>query len=153
MSSLLTRSTLALTGLCSAAALFIAVATSTSTPSSHLPMHQVQAVDRVHKGDLLTPLRASKDMGSSISVELPGTSDIVIRDGAGNTLFAVNNAARATTIAKQRDRSAPAPKANQAIELDFSPGCESAFSPYAEPSKARIIGRCMSSINSQAEVT
>jgi hypothetical protein len=147
MPSLLTRSTLALTGLSSAAVLFIGVATSTSTPSSHLPMHQVQAVDRVHKGDLLTPLRASKDMGSSISVELSGTSNIVIRDRAGNTLFAVNNAARATTIAKQRDR--PAPKANQATELDSPPGCESAFSPYAEPSKARIIGRCMSSIISQ----
>jgi hypothetical protein len=110
-------------------------------------------VDRAHKGDLLTRLRASKDARSSISVELSERSDIVIRDSAGNILFAVNNAARATTIAKQRDRSAPAPKANQPIELDFPPGCEGAFSPYAEPSKARIIGRCMSSIVSQTEVT
>jgi hypothetical protein len=150
MSSLRTRSILALTGLYSAAAVCVAVATSAS---SHLPVHQVQSVDRAHKGGLLTRFTASKDAGPSISVELSGRSDVVIRDSAGNILFAVNNAARATTIAKQRDRSAPAPKANQPVELDLPAGCEGAFSAYAEPSKARIIGRCMSTIVSQAEVT
>jgi hypothetical protein len=153
MSSLRTRSILAFTGLYSAAALCMAVANSASTPSSHLPVHQVQSVDRAHKGGLLTRFTASKDAGPSISVELPGRSDVVIRDSAGNILFAVNNSARATTIAKQRDRSASAPKANQPAELDLPDGCEGAFSAYAEPSKARIIGRCISSIVSQAEVT
>jgi hypothetical protein len=101
----------------------------------------------------MTRFTASKDAASSISVELSGRSDVVIRDSAGNILFAVNHAARATTIAKQRDRSAPTPKANQPVELDLPAGCEGAFSPYAEPSKATIIGRCMSSIVSRAEVT
>jgi hypothetical protein len=150
MSSLRTRSIIALTGLYSAAALCIAVATSAS---SHLPVHQVQSVDRAHKGSLLTRFTARKDAGSSISVELSGRADVVIRDSAGNILFAVNYAARATTIAKQRDRSASAPKANQPVELDLPAGCEGAFSAYAEPSKARIIGRCISSIASQAEVS
>ena len=108
-------------------------------------------MDRAHKGGLLTRFTASKDAGPSISVELSGRSDVVIRDSAGNILFAVNNAARATTIAKQRDRSAPAPKANQPVELDLPAGCEGAFSAYAEPSKARIIGRCMSGIVFRAE--
>jgi hypothetical protein len=150
MSSLRTCSILALIGLYSAAALCMAVATSAS---SHLSVHQVQSVDRAHKGGLLTRFTASKDAGPSISVELSGRSDVVIRDSAGNILFAVNNAARATTIAKQRDRNAPAPKANQPVELDLPAGCEGAFSAYAEPSKAKIIGRCMSTIVSQAEAT
>jgi hypothetical protein len=150
MSSLRTRSILALTGLYSAAALCIAVATSAS---SDLPVDQVQWVDRARKGDLLSRFPASKDGGFSMSVELSRGSDVVIRDSAGNILFAVNNAARAITITKQRNRRAPAPKANQPVELDLPAGCEGLFSPYAEPSKARIIGRCMSSIVSQAEVT
>jgi hypothetical protein len=153
MSCLRTRSILALTGLYSISALSIGVAISTSIPTTHLPIHQVQSVDRAHKGGLLTRFTAPKDAGASISVELSGRSDVVIRDNAGNILFAVNNSARATTIAKQRDRSAPAPKANKPVELDLPAGCEGAFSPYAEPSKATIIGRCMSSIVSQPEVT
>jgi hypothetical protein len=109
-------------------------------------------VDRAHKGGLLTRFIALKDAGNSISVELSGRSDVVIRD-AGNILFAVNISARVTTIAKQRDRSAPAPKANKPTELELPAGCEGSFSSYAEPSKATIIGRCMSSIVFQAEVT
>jgi hypothetical protein len=152
MSCLRTRSILALHGLYSISALSVGFAISTSTPPSHLPIHQVQSVDRTHKGGLLTRFIAPKDAGASISVELSGRSDVVIRDNAGNILFAVNNSARATTI-KQRDRSAPAPKANKPAELDLPAGCEGFFSPYAEPSKATIIGRCMSSIVSQAEET
>jgi hypothetical protein len=153
MSCLRTCSILALTGLCSMSALSIVVATSASTSTSHLPIHQVQLVDRAHKGSLLTRFTVSKDAGRSISVELSGRSDVVIRDSAGNILFSVNNATQATTIAKQRYRSAPVPKASQPVELELPAGCEGAFSPYAEPSKATIIGRCMSSIVSQAEVT
>jgi hypothetical protein len=85
-------------------------------------------------------------------VELSARSDVVIRDKAGNILFAVDNAARATTIAKQSARSAPAMKANSPAKVDLPAGCEGAFSPYAEPSKARIIGRCMSGIFFQAKV-
>jgi hypothetical protein len=153
MSSLRTHTVLALTGLYSAATLFIAVATSASTLSSYpLTAHQTQSVDRVHKGDLLTHPATPKDAAPSISVQLSAKSDVVVRDRAGNILFAVDNAMRATTVAKQSGRSAPALKASPPAEMDLPAGCEGAFSPYAEPSKARIIGRCMSGIASQAEV-
>ena len=84
-------------------------------------------------------------------MEMSGRSDVVIRDREGNILFAVDNAARATTIGKQSGRSAPPLKTYPPAEIDLPAGCEGAFSAYAEPSKARIIGRCMSGIFSQAE--
>jgi hypothetical protein len=151
MSSLRTRTFLALTGLYSVAALFIAVATSASTPSSPpVAAYQPLSVDRAHKGDRWTYSKVA-DADSSISVEMSGRSDVVIRDRAGNILFAVDNAARATTVGKQSGRSVPALKTNPPTEIDLPAGCEGAFSPYAEPSKAKIVGRCMSGIASQAE--
>jgi hypothetical protein len=147
MSGLCTRGVLALTGLYSAAALAIAVTTSASTPSSSLVgVHQSQLVDRAHKGDRVRRFEAPKEVGPSISVELSGRSDVVVRDRAGNIFFAVDNAVRATTIAKQSGQSAPALKAKSPAEVDLPDG------PYAEPSEARIVGRCMSGIFSQAEV-
>jgi hypothetical protein len=141
MSSLRTSSVLALTGL---SALFIAVATSASTPSSSPVADRAgQSVDRAHKGDLMTHLVVLKDAGPSIFVESFGNSDVVIRDRAGTILFAVDNATRATTVAKQSG-GAPRPKKSPAAERELPDGCEGAFSPYAEPSKAKIIGRCMS---------
>jgi hypothetical protein len=152
MSSLRTRTVLALTGLYSVAALFIAVATSASTPSSApVAVHQPQTVDRALKGDRLTHSKTARDASSSISVEMLGRSDVVIRDRAGNILFAVDNAARATTIGKQSGRSIPALKTYPPAEVDLPAGCEGAFSRYAEPSKARIIGRCMSGVFSSTE--
>jgi hypothetical protein len=153
MSSLRTRSVLALAGLYSAAALSLAVATiASTTPSSPVAIHQLQWVDRIHKGDLLTHSKTPKDTGSSISVELSARSDVTIRDRAGNVLFAVDNTARATTMAKQPGHSTPPLKTNLPVEMELPTGCEGAFSSYAEPSKARIIGRCMSGIFSQAEM-
>jgi hypothetical protein len=132
--------------------LFVAVATSASTPSSSpVDIHQSQSVDRAFKGDRLTHSKTARDTGSSISVEMSGRSDVVIRDRVGNILFAVDNAARATTIGKQSGRAVPALKTNPPADMDLPAGCEGAFSPYAEPSKARIIGRCMSGILSQTE--
>jgi hypothetical protein len=156
MSSLRTRAVLALSGLYSAAALFMAVATSAPAPSP-IAVHQPQSVDRVHKGDSLTHSKTAKDPGSSISVVMSGRSDVVIRDRAGNILFAVDHAARATTvgkptIGKQSGGSDPVLKTDRPTEMDLPAGCEGAFSPYAEPSKAKIIGRCMSVISSQSGV-
>jgi hypothetical protein len=152
MSSLRTLTVLALTGLYSAATLSIAVATFASTPSSSpVALQRPQSVDRVHKGDLLTHSKTSKGASPPISVELSARSDVLIRDREGNILFAVDNTARATTIAKQPGRAAPALRANPPAEMDLPAGCEGAFSLYAEPSKARIIGRCMSGIPTQAD--
>jgi hypothetical protein len=153
MSGLRTRSILALTGLYPAAALVIAVITSASTASSSLVgVHQSRLVDRALKGDRLRHFEAPKDVGPSIPVESSGSSDVVIRDRAGNILFAVNNAARATIIAKQSGRSAPALKAKLPAERNLPYGCEGAFSPYAEPSKSQNNRTMMSGIFSQAEV-
>jgi hypothetical protein len=139
-------------GLFSVAVLFVAVATSASTTpsSSHVAVDQAHSVDRSHKGDRLTPSKAFTSAGSSIAVELSGKSDLVIHNREGNILFAVDNAARRTTIAKQSSRSAARPyKVTTPPERDLPEGCEGAFSSYAEPSKARIVGRCVSSILSR----
>jgi hypothetical protein len=135
-------------GIYMAAILLVAVATSGSTPSSsRVAMDQAQSVDRSHKGDRVTRSKAFTRAGSAIAVELAGKTDLVIRDRAGNILFAVDNAARATTVAKQSGRDASSPsKVNPPAEEDLPEGCEGAFSPYAEPSKARVVGRCVSSI-------
>jgi hypothetical protein len=108
-------------------------------------------VQRALKGDRSTHSKTARDAGSSISVEMSGRSDVVLRDRAGNILFAVDSAARATTIGKQSGGGVPVLKTYPPTEMDLLSGCEGAFSPYAEPSKARIIGRCMSGIFSQAE--
>jgi hypothetical protein len=153
MSDLCTRVVLALTGLYSASALFVVVGTSDPTPSSSpIAVHQPQSVDRLHKGDRLARSKALTDGGASIVVEVSGKSDVVVRDREGNILFGVDNATRATTVAKQSGRVLPDPKENSPIETELPVGCEGAFSSYAEPSKARIIGRCMSSISPQTEV-
>jgi hypothetical protein len=144
MSSLRTSTVLALTGLYPAAALLIALAISASTPSSSpIADRGRQSVDRAHKGDLLTHLVVGKDAGPSIFVQSSGNSDVVIRDRAGRILFAVDNATRATTVAKQSG-GAPRLKMSPSTEKELPDGCEGAFSSYAEPAKAKIIGRCMS---------
>ena len=139
-------------GIYMAAILLVAVATSGSTrSSSRVAVDQAQSVDRSHKGDRVTRSKAFTRAGSAIAVELAGKTDLVIRDRAGNILFAVDNAARATTIGKPSGRSVPALKTYPPAEVDLPAGCEGAFSPYAEPSKARIIGRCMSGVFSPTE--
>jgi hypothetical protein len=152
MSGVRTCTILALSGLYSAATLFIAVTTSSSTTSSSpVDIHQPQSVDRTLKGDRFTHSKTARDASSSISVEMSGRSDVIIRDRAGNILFAVDNAARATTIGKQSGRGAPAQKTNNPpADMDLPAGCEGAFSAYVEPSKARMIGRCMTGIPSQS---
>jgi hypothetical protein len=78
---------------------------------------------------------------------------VVIRDRGRNILFALDNRARATTIAKQfGGRSIPPLRVTPPTEIDLPVGCEGAFSRYAEPSKARIIGRCMSNVFLQSEM-
>jgi hypothetical protein len=141
-------------GLWSAAVLSVAVVASASTTpsSSHAVVDRTQSVDQSRKGDRAPYARTFTAVGPSISVQSSGTSDVVVRDRDGNILFAVDNAARATTIAKQSGRNAASPLNATPAEKDLPDGCEGAFSPYAEPSKARIIGRCVSSIFPQAEM-
>jgi hypothetical protein len=148
MSSHRNRCILVHTGIYIAAILLVAVATSAPTPSpSRAAVDQAQSVDRSHKSDRVTRSKAFTRAGSAIAVELSGKTDLVIRDREGNILFAVDNAARATTVAKQSGRDATSSsRVSPPAEGDLPEGCEGAFSPYAEPSKARVVGRCVSSI-------
>ena len=64
-------------------------------------------------------------------------------EGSCNILFAVDRSARTTTVGKQRRQRASSPPA---VERALPDGCEGAFSPYAEPARAQVIGRCVSGV-------
>jgi hypothetical protein len=106
MLSLRIHSSLALALLYSAAALFVAIAPSASTrtsfPAAVNPSH---SVDHFHKGDRLTASKTLDGAGFSISVQMSGRSDVLVHDRKGNIIFAVDNAAHLTIIAKQSGRS------------------------------------------------
>jgi hypothetical protein len=102
-------------------------------------------VERSHKGDRLTHFQTGGGANYSIAVEVTATSNVIVRDKGGNILFAVDHSSRTTTVGKQIKRRAVFPEPRE-VESELPDGCEGAFSPYAEPSKARIIGRCVSYI-------
>jgi hypothetical protein len=136
---------------CSAAA-FIGLATSAFSTSSSReargsqePLSQPGTITRTLKGDRLTHSTNMSGPGNSIAVELFGTSDVVVRDPNGTILFAVSHSARTTTVGKQRGPRPTFPS-TAAEDKELPDGCEGAFSPYVEPNKAHIIGRCVSAI-------
>jgi hypothetical protein len=137
---------------CSAGLLLVGVATSASSPSFsprkpslRLVGPPASTVERSHKGDRLTHLQSRGGANYSIAVEMTATSNVIVRDKGGNILFAVDHSSRTTTVGKQIKRRAVFPEPRE-VERELPDGCEGAFSPYAEPSKARIIGRCVSYI-------
>jgi hypothetical protein len=73
-------------------------------------------------------------------------ASVVVRDVEGNIIFAVDHLARTTTVGKQHSRRGTFPNNPTAVERELPEGCEGAFSPYVDPDKAHIIGRCVSSI-------
>jgi hypothetical protein len=88
----------------------------------------------------------------AISVEITGQSSsaITVRDRDGSLIYQVDPANHMTIVAKHRDRTRPlavtshGATSQPAISLPLPDGCESAFSPYASPNRAHIIGRCIS---------
>jgi hypothetical protein len=110
---------------------------------SRLVEPPTSTVERSHKGDRLMHFQTSGGASYSIAVEVTATSNVIVRDKGGNILFAVDQSSRTTTVGKQIKRRAVVPGPGEA-ERELPDGCEGAFSPYAEPSKARIIGRCVS---------
>jgi hypothetical protein len=89
----------------------------------------------------------------AFSVEIAGQSDstITVRDRDGSLLYRVDPANRTTIVAKRENRTRPiavtlqdATSQQPIISLPLPDGCESAFSPYAAPNKAHVIGRCIS---------
>jgi hypothetical protein len=138
----------ALVGGCSAALMLIGVATSASSTSSttHQAFAPSVSIERAGKADLLKPVKGSMGASDAIAVDLTGPSDVVIRDRAGNILFAVDHAARTTTVGKQRKPVATFPETPQATQRALPDGCEGAFSPYVDPARAHIIGKCVSGL-------
>jgi hypothetical protein len=134
-------------GCCSAALLFIGVATSaSSTSSTHQGVVSSVSVKRAGKADQLTPIKSSPGAMDAIAIELTGPADLVIRDRDGNILYAVDHTTRTTTVGKKRRESETFPNILKAGERALPDGCEGAFSPYVEPAKAHIIGRCVSGV-------
>ena len=143
-------------GCFSAAVLLVTVATSASSPSFSTASRAATSSDRVQveqfssrvdrslKGDRPSYVKTG---GASfyIGIEATATSNVIVRDKDGNILFAVDHSSRTTTVGKSKGRAAgPTP----AVEQELPDGCEGAFSPYVNPSKARVIGRCVSGLSS-----
>jgi hypothetical protein len=133
------------TALCAAVVMLIAQGTSAlSNPSRSATPASVAHVDRTAKSDRLARARGSQASANAVAIELSGPSDVVIRDQRGNIVFAVDHSARTTTVGKQGGRRLTSPEVPGEAQKPLPEGCEGAFSPYVEPSKAHILGRCLS---------
>jgi hypothetical protein len=136
-----------LAGCCAAAVFLIGVATSAfSSSSSRQVLDPSASVERAGKADRLMHVEGLVSADDVIAVELTGPSDIVIRDRYGNVLFAMDHSARMTTVGKRRGRRAIFPEVPGKEEQALPEGCEGAFSPYVEPARAHILGRCISGV-------
>jgi hypothetical protein len=94
-----------LAGFCSTALLIGHATSAYSTSSSREAQEFVSAtIERTLKGDRLTHSTNIAGPSNQLAIDLFGTSDVVVRDAAGNILFAVNHLARTTTVGKQRSR-------------------------------------------------
>jgi hypothetical protein len=87
-----------------------------------------------------------QSLPNTIAIELTGPSDVVIRDRRGFIVFAVDHLTRTTIVGKQGGGPVNSPAAPTQAHEPVPEGCEGAFSPYVEPAKAHILGRCLSSI-------
>jgi hypothetical protein len=107
-------------------------------------------VERAAKGD--RTLRPFNVGAPAFSVEIAGQSDatVTIRDRDGSVPYRVDPASRVTIVAKRTNRTRPIEVPSEdatilpVISLPLPDGCESAFSPYAAPNRAHVIGRCIS---------
>jgi hypothetical protein len=85
-----------------------------------------------------------------VEIEAQPNSAITVRNPDGSLIYQIDPTNRMTIVAKRtgRTHSIPAtsatPQEMPAISLPLPEGCEGAFSPYAAPDKAHIIGRCIS---------
>jgi len=126
-----------------------------ATPRTDSPAAAAAAVERSHKGSLLVrPFGRTGAEIPVVEVEVNGRLDaaITLRDRDGQVLYRADPVRQVTTVAKRAPaRVAPAPPAavpvsTPAPESAMPDGCEGAFSPYAAPHMAHVIGRCISSL-------
>jgi hypothetical protein len=133
------------TALCAASLMLIAQGTSAlSNPSTSDTPESVSHVDRMAKSDRLMRPRGTENSPNAVAIEFSGPSDVVIRDQRGNIVFAVDHSARTTIVGKQGGGRPTSPNVPDDAHKPLPEGCEGAFSPYVEPSKAYILGRCLS---------
>jgi hypothetical protein len=122
-------------------------------------------IERVWKGDRLAPPVAADAADLAFaSVEVAGRFDsaIIVRDKNGRLLYSADPASQTTVIAKRtmtRERSPPMenlepadPKRAASPPGEMLDGCKGAFSPYAAPRMAHIVGRCISGIAGKVQV-
>jgi hypothetical protein len=115
------------------------------------------AVERAHKSSLLVrPFGKTGAEVPVVEIEVNGRLDaaITLRDRDGQVLFRADPVNHVTTVAKRTTarRAVNAPTAAEpettpptaAPEVAMPEGCEGAFSPYAAPRMANVIGRCIS---------
>jgi hypothetical protein len=129
--------------LCACAAVF----------SAGWTLHSVAAytMERAAKGTLtLAPFNVGS-RGGYVEIADQPNSAITISDRAGIISYGIDPANRTTTAAKRinHNRATAAPHGASKKEhpvnlLPLPEGCESAFSPYAAPEMALVIGRCIS---------
>jgi hypothetical protein len=132
------------TAPCAASLMLITQGTlALSHASTPARPESVAHVDRTAKSDRLARARGVQDAPNAVAIDLSGPSDVVIRDRRGFILFAVDHLARTTIVGRQGGRLT-SPEVFGQADKPVPEGCEGAFSPYVEPSKAHILGRCLS---------
>jgi hypothetical protein len=133
--------------LCSASLMLVTQATTALSHSSVRPTAESAAhVNRTAKSDRLMLSKGLQSLPKAIVIELTGPSDVVVRDWRGFIVFAVDHSTRTTIVGKQGGGPVNSPAVLPQAHEPVPEGCEGAFSPYVEPAKAQILGRCLSSI-------
>ncbi len=118
----------------------------------------VPVVNRERKGDRLA--RPARKDGKRIStIEIVGVQDVTIiyRDAEGRELFRTNPLSNATVTARDIELPAVTVRENGTSgtapvtvdtptrrDAELPVGCESPFSPYADPKAPKMAGRCVS---------
>jgi hypothetical protein len=124
------------------------------------------AVKRANKTDrMVGAFKVRGEYVPAISVEVAGKSDAVVtvRDRDGRMLYRLDPAERMTIVAQRMVRTlvvprpsghgvAPPQPASSDATRELPDGCEGAFSPYAEPSMANVIGRCVSELTGSMQI-
>ena len=125
------------------------------------PAPVAASVERAHKGSqLVRPFGVGAD-APMIDVEVSGRLDaaITLRDRDGQVIYRADPLNHVTTMAKRGARKPSVPVAREpetkapAQHEAMPDGCEGAFSPYAQPRMAHVIGRCISSLEDDARLT
>jgi hypothetical protein len=117
------------------------------------PAPVAASIERAHKGSQIgRPFGTGAD-APMVDVEVNGRLDVAItlRDRDGQVIYRADPVNHVTTMAKRgagRKPTAPVarePETKAPVQHEAMPdGCEGAFSPYAAPRMAHVIGRCIS---------